>query len=140
MIEVRRFGPENKTPIPVPGVPGLDGVVIQLPQSLANKLGADELEKRYKGKPIVLDQPVTVAALYFDARGEMHEHDAPHPILFLVINGSGFVRVGGPQGEALRVKVGDAVLWPAKILHKAWTNGEPLQAIAIEYLNPAKAH
>ncbi|MBI1743366.1 hypothetical protein HYR54_09940 [Candidatus Acetothermia bacterium] len=82
---------------------------------------------------------MSVAILYFEAHGEIHEHDAFHPILFLVINGNGFVRVGGPQAEILKVSAGDAVLWPAKVLHKAWTNGEPMQAIAIEYLNPAQA-
>ncbi|MBI3659453.1 cupin domain-containing protein [Candidatus Acetothermia bacterium] len=121
MIEVRRFCPENKTPIPLADLTGLNGVVIQLFTSLANKLSPKELAN---------------VALYFDAHSRMHEL---HPILFLVINGNGFVRVGGPQAEILKVSAGDAVLWPAKVLHKAWTNGEPMQAIAIEYLNPAQA-
>lgn len=72
-------------------------------------------------------------ALSLAPHGEMDEHDAPEPILFVVIAGGGFVRVGGPEGETMAVRAGDAVLWPGRVLHRAWTEDESLQAIAIHY-------
>lgn len=131
-MEVRTFGPETKHPVPRPGCLGLSARVIQMPA--AEVAGHEEIvASRLGGIPILLDRPNTVVALSLSPQGEMDEHDAPEPILFLVIEGQGFVRVGGPEGETVSVRAGDAVLWPAHVLHRAWTEEQPLEAIAIHY-------
>ncbi len=135
MAEIRRFGPEIKTPLPRPGVKGVSVVAIQLPPHVANRFSPDELVERYKGKPFFLDQPMSVFAHYYEAYAEIDEHDAPIPVLFLVISGSGFVRIGGREAETVPVSAGDAVLWPANVTHKAWTQGEPMQALIIDCLH-----
>ncbi len=132
MTEIRKFGPANTIPLPRPGVKGLSAAVIQLSGQLPINLSPEELIKRYNGMPFRLDYPVTVVSLYFDESGEMDEHAAPFPIFFLVIAGSGFVRVGGPEAETQAVTAGDALLWPANVLHTAWTEDTTMQAITIE--------
>ncbi|HEX9371979.1 MAG TPA: hypothetical protein VF897_13275 [Roseiflexaceae bacterium] len=134
MAEIRQFGTEMSRPIPAPGATGVYATMIQLPAHIAGQLSQAELAERYQGVPIVLDRPVAVAALFFDAQAEIFDHDAEHPTLFLVIGGSGHVRVGGPAAPAERVHAGYAVLWPADVPHTAWTDGEPMQAITIELL------
>jgi quercetin dioxygenase-like cupin family protein len=69
--------------------------------------------------------------MYFEPHAHLDEHSAPHPILFLAMEGSGTVRLGGPQGEARLVTAGDAVLWPADIDHTVWTEDQELSAIVI---------
>lgn len=133
-MDIRRFGPDHGRLVPRPGCVGLRATVIQLPAHVLARSSAEELADRYAGLPIVLEQPTAVIYLSFDERAEMDEHDAPIPILFLVIGGRGFVRVGGPQAETQAVQAGDAILWPPKVLHKAWTAGETMQAIVIEYV------
>jgi quercetin dioxygenase-like cupin family protein len=73
-----------------------------------------------------------VVAMYLEPHGSMDEHSAQVPILFLVIGGSGFVRIGGPDGETRKVFAGDAILWPAGLDHIVWTEDEALQAIVID--------
>ena len=140
VIQSRRFGPELKAPVPRPGCRGLSARVIQLPEEVIGQLGPEEASRRYDGMPIVVARSNSVVALYLDAHGEMDEHDAPEPILFMVTGGRGFVRVGGPRGETLEVEEGDAVLWPANTLHKAWTEEEPLEAIVIHYSQEQSEH
>lgn len=93
--------------------------------------------ERYHGRPLALHNEGLVAVLHFDARGEIDEHAAPDDILFLIIGGAGWVRVGGPEAAAVAVQAGDAVRWPPGVLHKAWTTDSPMQAIAVHYPVPA---
>ncbi|MBK9713286.1 MAG: cupin domain-containing protein [Kouleothrix sp.] len=137
MAEIRQFGTEMSRPIPAEGVVGVQATVIQLPAQVAGLLSREELAERYQGLPIILDEPVGVFGLFFDAHAHIQEHAAEHPILFLVIGGSGYVRVGGADAPAERVHAGYAVLWPAGELHNAWTEGEPMQAITVELLHGA---
>jgi quercetin dioxygenase-like cupin family protein len=130
MIQVRKFGPEIKTPIPPP-VKGVSAAMIQLQGNIARQLGPAEVNKRFNGMPFIVDSPTTVLMMYFDENGEIHEHSAPDPILFLVIDGTGFVRIGGETGETVQVGSGEAVLWPANELHRVWTEGEKMQALVI---------
>ncbi len=76
------------------------------------------------------DGRVNAAELAFEPGGEIWEHSALYPILFVVIAGEGFVRVGGEQAA---VRAGDAVLWPPNVLHKAWTTDRGMTALAFEY-------
>lgn len=132
-IQIRKFGPEVKTPGHRPGATGVSGVVVQLPREADTQLSAEEMARRFKGQPIVMNREDRVTVLYFDPHGEIDEHDAREPILFVVIGGSGFVRLGGPDGETVEVHPGDALLWPKQVLHKVWTDDDPLQAIVIHY-------
>jgi hypothetical protein len=47
-----------------------------------------------------------------------------------VIEGGGFVQVGE---ERARVAAGDAVVWPAGVVHAAWTELTPMRAIVVEF-------
>lgn len=130
-MQIRRFSPDLKTKIPG-GHPGLYGVPIQLDPAQQDTLDTDVLSQRFNGLPILLNRPMIVVAMYLEPHGSMDEHSADQPILFLVTKGSGFVRIGGPNGETRQVSAGDAVLWPAGLDHKIWTEDEPLEAIVID--------
>lgn len=130
-MQIRRFSPDLKTKVPG-GHPGLYGVPIQIDSADPSTQNREELSQRLNGIPILLNRPMIVAALYLEPYGSMDEHSAPVPVLFLVTRGNGFVRIGGPNGEAQRVTTGDAVLWPAGLDHKVWTEDEPLEAIVID--------
>ena len=111
----------------------MSGVIVQLDQARAAQLSPAEMEQRYNGLPILLDRSNFVVVLYFDPHGEMPEHPADEPVLFMVLSGSGFIQIGGADGETVRMSAGEAVLWPANVLHKFWTEDQPLQALLIHY-------
>ena len=75
---------------------------------------------------------MNVSAMYFEPFSFMEEHSADVPILFVVIRGKGFVRIGGSHGETQEVTTGNAVLWPVGLEHKVWTEEESLDAIVID--------
>jgi quercetin dioxygenase-like cupin family protein len=133
MTEIRPFGTENSRPLAQPGIVRVQAAVIQIPLQLAAQWSRAELAERYQGVPLLVDTPVSVVSLFFDQHGEIHEHDAPFPILFIVIGGEGYLRVGGPDAAALKIHAGYAALWPAGVLHKAWTTEHAMQALTIEY-------
>lgn len=128
---IRRFSPELKTKVPG-GHPGVYAVPIQLDGTHLSVSDAEKLAQRMNGLPILLNQSTAVVAMYIDQHGSIDEHSASGPILFLVMRGRGFVRIGGPDGETREVSAGDAVLWPVGLDHTAWTEDEPLEAIVIE--------
>ena len=130
-MQVRRFSSELKTKVPG-GHVGLYAVPVQIDSEHVTSRNRDEMRERFNGLPILLNRPTAVVALYLDAYGSMDEHSTEAPILFLVVRGQGFVRIGGPEGETQAVSAGDAVLWPAGIDHMVWTVDEPLEAIVIE--------
>jgi quercetin dioxygenase-like cupin family protein len=92
----------------------------------------EELTQCLHGLPILLNRPMIVVAMYLEPHAFMDEHSADVPVLFLVISGKGFVRIGGPNGEVQPISAGGAVLWPAKLDHTVWTEDEELQAIVID--------
>jgi quercetin dioxygenase-like cupin family protein len=128
---VRRFSPDSKSKLPG-GHPGVYAVPIQFDSAhvLTNDRAA--LARQLDGLPIFLDRPTTVVALYFESHGSIEEHKASAPILVLITAGSGFVRIGGPDGETRAVSAGDAILWPAALDHTLWTEDETLTAIVID--------
>jgi quercetin dioxygenase-like cupin family protein len=84
---------------------------------------------------------VTGTVLHRDARGSVVEvaftrqallapHASPDTALFVVISGGGFVQVGT---ERARVNQGEAILWPADVLHGAYTEGTEMRAIVVEF-------
>ncbi len=134
-MQVRRFSADTKIKIPG-GHPGLYGMLIAMNRRVmeAHHPDRDAFAARVNGLPFELDAPVQIEAMYFEPRARLDEHSAPHTIVFLVMEGNGFVRLGGPDGETRAVTAGDAVLWPADVDHTAWTDGEPLSAIVINLL------
>ncbi len=133
-MQIRRFSSDLKTKIPG-NHPGLYGVPIQFRSTQIPPEKREEFAKRVNGMPLLLDAELQVEAMYFDPYASIEEHTADHPILFLVINGQGTVRIGGPTGETREIYAGDAVLWPAHTDHTVWTNEEGLYAIVINALH-----
>lgn len=105
-IEVRRFGVGHRRPEGPPGTHGLTGQVIHS-----------------DGRGIV-------AELAFARGGAIAPHDNPNTTWFCVIEGGGWVLVGD---ERRRVAAGEAVLWPANVLHAAWSDHAEMRAIVVEF-------
>ena len=105
MLDIRHFGPGHRRPDAPPRT------VSMYPATIFD------------------DDTLAVIELHFEPGGEIWEHDAPYPILFVAIAGRGMVRVGG---EDACVQAGQAVLWPASVPHKAWADDASLTAIVVE--------
>lgn len=133
MAEIRPFGTENSHPLTQADVRHVQVSTIQLPTASVVGMSREALAERFQGVPLLINQPIGVFALFFDPHGQIHEHAASYPIVFIVIGGEGYVRVGGQQAQAMKVHAGYAVLWPANILHQAWTTDQSMQAITVEY-------
>jgi quercetin dioxygenase-like cupin family protein len=108
-IEVRRFGVGHRRPDGPPGTTGIASQVIE-----TGPTGV-------------------IAELAFERRARMTPHSNPNWSYFLVIEGGGWVGVGG---ERTRVQAGEAVIWPPDVLHAAWTDGTPMRAIVVELVRP----
>lgn len=133
MTEIRRFALDTAGVLPNPQIHGMRAAVVAIGASLADRVDDPVWVERYQGNPIVLHNEGLIAALHFEAGGAIDEHDAPDDIIFLVIGGSGWVRVGGPQAPAVAVQAGDAVPWPPGVLHTAWTTDSPMTGLAVHY-------
>jgi quercetin dioxygenase-like cupin family protein len=105
-IEIRRFGVGFRRPEGPPGTHGLTGQVIHS------------------------DGRGVVAELAFSRGGAITPHDNPNTTWFCVIEGGGWVLVGD---ERRRVTAGEAILWPANVLHAAWTDHLEMRAIVVEF-------
>ncbi len=134
MVEVRDFTP-FVTETELGASRGLRVNAIQIRRSFAERFSDDELAARFNGRPIVLDEPVSVMAMEFDPHGESGERRSRFPILFAVTDGAGFVRIGGEGAEPLALRAGQAVLWPTGELFKAWAGDAGMKAIGVEYLS-----
>src|SRR5947207_931143 len=97
-MQIRRFSADLKTKIPGRH-PGVYGVPIQFDRADLATQNIEEISRHLNGLPILLDRPMIVVAMYFEPHASIDEHSADVPILFLVISGKGFVRIGGPNGE-----------------------------------------
>ena len=73
---------------------------------------------------------LVVVHFCFDPGGEMDEHDAPIPILFIALSGEGVVRVAGVETP---IGGGESSFWPPGVLHQVRAGESGLTAIAIEY-------
>jgi quercetin dioxygenase-like cupin family protein len=105
-MEVRRFGVGFRRPEGPAGTRGLTGQVIHS------------------------DARGLVSELAFARDGAIAPHDNPNTTWFCVIEGGGWVQVGE---ERRRVAAGEAVLWPANVLHAAWTDHGEMRAIVVEF-------
>ncbi|HET9435443.1 MAG TPA: cupin domain-containing protein [Candidatus Limnocylindrales bacterium] len=111
-IEARRFGVGYRRPEGPPGTHGLTGQVIHS------------------------DARGVIAELAFTRDGAIAPHDNPNTTWLCVIEGGGWVSVGD---ERRRVVAGEAVLWPAGVVHAAWTDGLEMRAIVVEFAGPDDA-
>jgi quercetin dioxygenase-like cupin family protein len=105
-IEVRRFGVGFRRPEGPPGTHGLTGQVIHS------------------------DGRGLVSELAFTRGGAIAPHANPNTTWFCVIEGGGWVLVGE---ERRRVAAGEAILWPAGIVHAAWTDHIEMRVIVVEF-------
>jgi quercetin dioxygenase-like cupin family protein len=82
------------------------------------------------GQVIHSDERGLVSELAFGRHASIEAHTNPHSAWFLVIEGGGFVQVGE---EEARVAAGEAVHWPAAVVHAAWTGESQMRAIVVEF-------
>ncbi len=108
-MEIRRFGVGNRRPDGPPGTTGVAGQVIHA------------------------DARGTVSELAFARRASVEPHSNPNTAWFIVIEGGGMVTVGE---ERARVAAGEAVLWPAGVVHAAWTEISEMRALVVELAGP----
>jgi quercetin dioxygenase-like cupin family protein len=111
-IDVRRFGVGHRRPDGPPGTTGISGQVIES--------GPDGV----------------ISELAFSREARITPHTNPNEAWFIVIEGGGWVGVGD---ERTRVLAGEAVAWPANVLHGAWTDGAHMRAIVVELPGPRLA-
>jgi quercetin dioxygenase-like cupin family protein len=105
-MEIRRFGVGNRRPDGPPRTTGVAGQVIHS------------------------DARGTITELAFARRASVEPHSNPNTTWLVVIEGGGWVQVGD---ERARVAAGEAVLWPADVVHGAWTELSEMRAFVVEY-------
>ena len=111
-MEVVRFGVGHRRPEGPAGTRGLSGQVIHT------------------------DGRGLVSELAFGRNARLEPHSNPNTTWFVVIEGGGWIAVAD---ERSRVAAGEAVLWPADILHAAWTEHSEMRAIVVEFTGPDDA-
>jgi quercetin dioxygenase-like cupin family protein len=82
------------------------------------------------GQAIHSDARGVVAELAFARNARIEPHTNPNTAYLLVIEGGGWVQVGE---ATTRVAAGEAVVWPANIVHAAWTEHSNMRAIVVEF-------
>jgi quercetin dioxygenase-like cupin family protein len=112
-MEIRRFGVGNRRPDGPPRTTGVAGQVIHS------------------------DARGTITELAFARRASVEPHSNPNTTWLVVIEGGGWVQVGDEQA---RVAAGEAVLWPADVVHGAWTELSEMRAFVVEYAGADDAH
>jgi len=113
MTELTYWPRAEWSPIPRPGVKGVDG-------RLLHHAEGDEL----------------LAQLRFEAHATIDEHDALHPIDVYCLEGSGFTSVAG---QAAPLRSGQRAHWPAGVLHRLWTDGDTMVTLMHEHLGQGAA-
>ena len=112
-MEIRPFGVGHRRKVGPPGTIGMLGQVIHS------------------------DARATISELAFAKGASIPVHSNPNTTWFIVIEGGGYVLVGE---EERRVAAGEAVRWPADVVHGARTVGGPMRAIVIELAGADDAH
>jgi len=105
-IEIRRFGVGHRRPEGPAGSIGLTGQVIHS-----------------DGRGII-------AELAFARGARIEPHSNPNTTWFIVVEGGGWV---GVEGERTRIAAGEAALWPADLIHSAWTEHSEMRALVVEF-------
>jgi quercetin dioxygenase-like cupin family protein len=104
-MEILRFGPGFRRSAPPSGTQGL----------------ADQV--------IWGDARTRVTELAFSRRAAIAPRTSTDMGLFIVVSGGGWVQVGD---ERVAIRHGEAVTWPAGVVHGAWTDGSDMRAILVE--------
>jgi quercetin dioxygenase-like cupin family protein len=112
-VEIREFGVGHRREVGPPGTIGMLGQVIHS------------------------DARATISELAFARDASIPVHSNPNTTWFIVIEGGGFVLVGD---EERRVAAGEAVRWPADIVHGARTVGGTMRAIVVELAGADDSH
>jgi len=104
-IDIRRFGVGHRRPDGPAGSVGLTGQVLHS-----------------DGRGII-------AELAFSRSARIEPHSNPNTTYFIVVEGGGWVGVGD---ERTRIAAGEAALWPADVIHSAWTEHSEMRAFVVE--------
>jgi quercetin dioxygenase-like cupin family protein len=104
-IEIRRFGVGHRRPEGPHGSIGLTGQVVHS-----------------DGRGII-------AELAFARSARIEPHSNPNTTYFIVVEGGGWVGVGD---ERTRIAAGEAAVWPANVIHTAWTEHSEMRALVVE--------
>ena len=72
-----------------------------------------------------------MSELAFARNARIEPHASPNTTYFIVIEGGGWVGVGD---ERTRIAAGEAAVWPADILHAAWTEHSEMRAFVVEFM------
>ena len=83
-----------------------------------------------EGKVLLRSPTLVIAMLRFSPGGTIHEHDAPHDIDVVCLDGEGRVSVGG---ESFPFRAGESVRWPAGALHRLWTDAAEMTTLMFEH-------
>lgn len=105
-IEIRRFGVGHRRPDGPDGSVGLTGQAIHS-----------------DGRGII-------AELAFARSARIEPHSNPNTTYFIVVEGGGWVGVGD---ERTRIAAGEAAVWPANVIHSAWTEHSEMRAVVVEF-------
>lgn len=105
-IEIRRFGVGQRRPDGPPGTIGVTGQVVHS------------------------DARGMISELAFARNGRIELHTNPNTTWFIVIEGGGWVIVGG---ERARIAAGEAALWPPDVPHGAWADRGHMRAFVVEF-------
>jgi quercetin dioxygenase-like cupin family protein len=105
-IEIRRFGVGHRRPVGPDGSIGLTGQVLHA------------------------DGRGTITELAFARNARIEPHASPDTTYLIVIEGGGWVGVGD---EWTRIAAGEAAVWPADVLHTAWTEHSEMRAVLVEF-------
>jgi quercetin dioxygenase-like cupin family protein len=108
-IDVRRFGVGHRRP------QGPDG------------------SERVEGQVIYGDARGVTTELAFARNARLEPHESSSSGWLIVVEGGGWVLVGD---ERRRVAAGEAVSWPAGVVHAAWTDQSHMRAILVELAGP----
>jgi quercetin dioxygenase-like cupin family protein len=82
------------------------------------------------GQALFSDERGLISEIAFARHGALEPHTNPRTAWFVVIEGGGFVRVGDDEA---RIAAGEAVHWPAGVIHTAWTDQSQMRAIVVEF-------
>jgi len=82
-------------------------------------------------KPLLKQEHLALAMLYFDKQATIHEHSADFDVDVICLEGAGLISVGKEQAPLF---AGDRVRWPAGKLHRLWTTDSEMITLMVEYI------
>lgn len=98
------------------------------------RLGGPPGTKNVEGAVIYGDDRAVVSELAFGRYAMVVPHENPeNTAIFVVISGAGWVQVGEDRA---RINHGEAVVWPPRVAHGAYTDGTEMRAIVVELTGP----